>query len=159
MSLLTDGLLRWRLAGNRRPDNSPHSKRDYADVSRASGHVEGRTFSPIARILTNECPRWPIDRTAASGEYLLQARPRLPWCTNATSGREHTTVRDVVYEFDASGPERGRLGPRAQGNDYTRTWPNDPWLVVFPSTGAARPASRNMRMPQVRRLQIAVNVK
>ena len=80
-------------------------KSEYADVLALQGTAKGEILA-IAKILRAK-PRIAVDQTAASGEY----------CFNSGQGtmvhfatQPENTAEDIVYEFDASGTDRGRLG-------------------------------------------------
>jgi hypothetical protein len=111
-------------------------KRDYADVLALEGTSKSEILA-IARMLRAK-PEMAIDRTAASGEYCFKSSNGT--MVHYAAKAEHTT-EDVVYEFDASGLIAAGLNPTRM-KTATRTRPNDPWRVVFPSKSATRPASR-----------------
>src|SRR6266853_6407216 len=123
-----------RQASKRR--RTHHTQTRVRRRSRASGHVEGRNSShrPDSASESRDGHR------PYGGEWriLLQERPRyhgsLRYPAGAHVGGRSLRVRRLW-------PDRGRPGPSAH-ETATRTRPNDPWLVVFPPKGAARPASR-----------------
>jgi hypothetical protein len=134
MSILTG-----RLLASDQPvtgDELTTLKREYADVLALQGTSKGEILA-IARILRAN-PEMAIDRTAASGEYCFKSD--LGIMVHFATQPERTS-EGVLYEFDAAGLIAAGLDPSAH-ETATRTRPNDPWLVVFPPKGAARPASR-----------------
>ena len=134
MSLLTG-----RLLADDKPvtgDELTTLKREYADVLALQGTSKSEILA-IARILRAN-PEMAIDRTAASGEYCFKSGPGT--MVHYAVQPERTT-EDVVVRVRRLWPDRGRPEPCAH-ETATRTRPNDPWRVVFPSKRATRPASR-----------------
>src|SRR5207237_8728847 len=123
-----------RQAGNRR--RTHHTQTRVRRCSCASGHVEGRNSSHRP----NFASEFRDGDRPYGGEWriLLQERPwyhgSLRYPAGAHVGGRSLRVRRLW-------PDRGRPGPSTHAT-ATRTRPNDPWLVVFPSKGAVRPASR-----------------
>ena len=121
-------------AGNRR--RAHYTQTRVRRRSRPSGHVEGRNSSRRPDSASES--RDGDQPHGGEWRILLQERPRYHGSLRCSAGAQ---IGGRSVRVRRLWPDRGRPGPGAH-ETATRTGPNDPWCVVFPSKGATGPASR-----------------